>query len=394
MADGRPGGLAQERVLLLHNRYRTAGGEERFVDALERLLREHCAFVARAERASDALGPARAAAGLLAGGLAPDAVAEQVRADAITVVHAHNVHPSFGWRALAAARRAGAATVLHLHNHRLFCATGVAYRDGEVCYDCAPRATHHGVRHRCRDGGLAEAAVYAAGIAAWQRRLLAAADRVATPTAELAERLRGLGVPLGETSVLGGWVPDEAFAATPTTGGAHALYAGRLTEDKGVLVAIRASAASGVPLVVAGDGPQAGAARALAAALGAPVRFMGQTGRDELAALRRDALCAVVPSRCQEVLPLSGIEALAAGLPLVVSDRPGLVPLTEPELVAAAGDHEALASVLRAVAGDAALRSRAAAAALARARERFTAGRAAEAAAGLYADARARGARP
>ena len=54
--------LAGQRVLLLHNRYRVAGGEERFVDGLERLLTEAGAHVARLERSSDS-GAAAAATG-------------------------------------------------------------------------------------------------------------------------------------------------------------------------------------------------------------------------------------------------------------------------------------------------------------------------------------------
>jgi len=57
--DGR------QRVLLLHNRYRQAGGEERVVDELEALLRARGHAVARLERDSDSISPVRAARGLL-----------------------------------------------------------------------------------------------------------------------------------------------------------------------------------------------------------------------------------------------------------------------------------------------------------------------------------------
>jgi len=43
-------------------------------------------------------------AGLLGGGLRPEEVARAVRRTRARVVHAHNLNPSFGWRALAAAR--------------------------------------------------------------------------------------------------------------------------------------------------------------------------------------------------------------------------------------------------------------------------------------------------
>lgn len=378
--------LAEQRVLLLHHRYRTAGGEERFVDGLQALLAGAGAHVVRLERES---GPGAGAAlwagrGLIAGGLRPRDVADVVRRERIGVVHAHNLQPTFGWRALAAGRAAGARTVLHLHNHRLYCAIGVASRDGAPCHDCAPRRTHHGVVHRCR-GSLAEALPYAAGLAAWQPRLLAAADRVAVPAAGLAATMAAHGVELGDPHVVPGWVEDAAFAAASTAArGEHVLFAGRVAEEKGVLVAIAAAARSGVPLVVAGEGPDLGRARALAAESAAPVTFRGLLAPDALVAARARALAAVVPSICEDVLPLAAIEALAAGLPVVGSDRGGVPTLTTPDLIVPAGDAAALAVVFARLAADADLRAAAGAAALVRARESFTKARAGERLAALY----------
>ncbi|MEY2513003.1 MAG: hypothetical protein QOJ89_361, partial [bacterium] len=104
-------------ILFLHNRYRTTGGEERVVDDLLWLVREQLGEDAELlARDSGDLGRARAAAGLLRGGLQPHEVADAVRRSGARIVHAHNLNPSLGWRALAAARAAGARTVLHLHN--------------------------------------------------------------------------------------------------------------------------------------------------------------------------------------------------------------------------------------------------------------------------------------
>ena len=110
-------------ILLLHNRYRIPGGEERAVEDLAWLVPSHLGEPAEVlQRDSGALSGARAAAGLLAGGLQPGDVAEAVRRTGARVVHAHNVHPDLGRRALEAAREAGARVVLHLHNYRLVCA--------------------------------------------------------------------------------------------------------------------------------------------------------------------------------------------------------------------------------------------------------------------------------
>ena len=68
-----------------------------------------------------------------------------------------------------------------------------------------------------------------------------------------------------------------------------------------------------MPLVVAGDGPDAEALQGRAPDDG--VRFLGRVGPGELAALRTGAALALVPSRYAEILPLAALEAMAAGAP-------------------------------------------------------------------------------
>src|ERR1700758_3114368 len=90
-------------VLFLHNRYRTTGGEERVVEDLMWLVREHLGEPAELlERGSRSLTRARAGLALLRGGLDARDVGRAVRLTGARVVHAHNLQPAFGWRALAA----------------------------------------------------------------------------------------------------------------------------------------------------------------------------------------------------------------------------------------------------------------------------------------------------
>jgi glycosyltransferase involved in cell wall biosynthesis len=299
------------------------------------------------QRDSGEHGPARAAAGLLAGGLRPGAVADAVRRTGARVVHAHNLHPAFGWRALEAARGAGARVVLHLHNYRLVCAVATCFTRGEDCTRCHGRNTWPGVRLNCR-GSRAEAAVYGAALALWQRRLAAAVDAFVVPSAFALRRLEELGAPLeGRArvipSVQRSFAPDSTAAA-----GTFALAVGRLTPEKGFADAIAACSAAGVPLVLAGDGPQLKELRAL----GGDVTFTGRVAASELADLRRRAAVAIVPSRYAEILPLAALEAMAAGLPVVAADSGGLAEIVPAEGRYPRGDAAALAQRVRALWGD------------------------------------------
>jgi glycosyltransferase involved in cell wall biosynthesis len=346
-------------ILFLHNRYRTTGGEERTVADLRRVVGERLGEqVELLQRDSAVLGPAAAAAGLLRGGLGEDEVGHAVRRCGARVVHAHNLLPAFGWRALAAAREAGARTVLHLHNYRLVCAVAVCYTHGAECTRCHGRNTLPGVLLNCR-GSRPEAALYGLSLARWQRRMLEQADAVIVPSAFAHERLTALGAPLppGRVHVIAPPVagapahPGARRDPAPTTDGRVALVTSRLAPEKGVDVAIDACRMAGVPLVVAGEGPERAALEARAA--DADVRFAGWLDAHALGALRERAAVALVPSRSAETFGLSAAEAMAAGVPVAASRIGALPELVDAAGLAPPGDAQALAAVVRRRWGDA-----------------------------------------
>jgi glycosyltransferase involved in cell wall biosynthesis len=359
------------RVLVLHNRYRQRGGEERAVNlqlgALARAGIEHRALT----RESGSAPRPRAAAAMLRGGERPDEVAAAVRDLAATVVHVHNMHPLFGHRALEAARESGARVVLHLHNFRLFCAIGVAFRDGHDCHRCHGRLTLPGLALNCR-GSLPESAVYTSALSLHQPRVFAAVDRFAVPSEYGHGQLARLGVPPESMEVLPNYLPAPELAERSRAGdGEYALLAGRLSDEKGVGDAIEAAALSGIPLKVAGDGPLEAELREQARLRHAPVEFLGLVDAGRLARLRERAAMALVPSRSGEMLPFAALEAMAAGLPVVASRAGALPEMLGAERCVPVADAPALARAMEDLWRDGERRSAEGEELLAGARERF-----------------------
>ncbi|MFP3714111.1 glycosyltransferase family 4 protein [Puerhibacterium sp. TATVAM-FAB25] len=151
----------------------------------------------------------------------------------------------------------------------------------------------------------------------------------------------------------------------------------RLEPEKATDVALRAFAASGVAaegwrLRVAGAGSREPALRRLAERLGLDVEFLGHH-RDAPALLRT---AGILLAPCPvEGLGLSVLEAMAHGLPVVAADAGGHTELLaglDPRALFPAGDSDAAAHHLRALADDEVGRWAYGAAAAHRQRTRFT----------------------
>ena len=332
------------RVLLVHNRYRIQGGEERSVELQLEALRRAGVEHALLERRSADLSRSQAAFALLRGGRDEDDVKAATRELDADVVHVHNMLPLPGPRGLEAARSAGASVLLHLHNLRLFCAIGVAARDGGPCFRCHHRNTLPGLALNCR-GSLPEAAVYAAALARHQPTVFETVNSFVVPSRYAAGQSALLGVPADRLEVLPHYLPAEAFAEhSRADQGSYALVASRLSPEKGIDAAIEAATSTGIPLRVAGEGPAGAELAELANLSGAPVEFLGRLDRPSLARELAGAAMVLMPSRYHEFAPYSALEAMAAGVPVIASSLGGLPEMLGATRCVTPGDAAALAS--------------------------------------------------
>jgi glycosyltransferase involved in cell wall biosynthesis len=226
--------------------------------------------------------------------------------------------------------------------------------------------------------------VYAAALARQQPRLLAAADRVVVLSAATRAVFGELGLPLERCDVIANPLPDEAFASeSKADRGTYALCAGRLVEEKGFDVAVRAAREAGVPLRIAGGGPEWERLRAL----GGEVELLGQVTPARMAALLAGAAVLLAPSRCEEQSPYAVLEAMAAGVPVIASSLGGLPELAGADSTLDSHDVAGWTAALGALWADAGARRERGEAALARARDRASGDAVYDALTGVYARA-------
>jgi glycosyltransferase involved in cell wall biosynthesis len=261
-------------------------------------------------------------------------------------VHVHQLDDPDIVRAL----RSIAPVLLSAHGYTA-CTSGVYYfRPGQECTrghgpGCAINLLARGCAHTRQPQSLP------AGYRRTSRELeaLRHADMVIAYSSSVDRHLANNGL------TRRGVVPLFSTMA-PRTGSGHegrrrVVFAGRVTAPKGVDVLLRAARDVDGEFVICGDGWELERSRKLARALGieSRVTFKGWLAAGELAQELADASVVVVPSLWPEPFGLVGIEAFAAGRPVVASATGGIADWLEDGvsgLLVEPGDAPALARAL------------------------------------------------
>ncbi|MBN2247179.1 MAG: glycosyltransferase [Coriobacteriia bacterium] len=294
------------------------------------------------------------------------------------VAHFHGIHRHLSPSVLFAARAQGVPTVLTAHDFFCVCPANILLRGGSVpCHprSCGNRLYGAAITNRCVQHSFARSAL--AGLELSYQRIRRSyergVDRFIAPSSFLADVLVEGGFDGKQVTVVPNGVEPVGTATVPAPRRSAFLFAGRLSAEKGVAHGIEAARRAGVELDVAGDGPLAGE---LAAADG--IRLHGHLEPAGVSALCARARAMVVPSIGYENAPMTVLEAMAAGTPVIASAVGGIPEQIENGvhgLLVPPGDVDALSTAMRRLATDDALVARLGAAARERAERAFSAAR-------------------
>ena len=351
------------KLLLIHNYYgsETPSGENQVFEAEKKLLEDNGHEVLLLTRHSDELRD-KGIGGLLKGALVtawnPCAAAhtrrtvDQFQPD---VVHVHNTFPLLS-PAIFRAIGNRAAKVLTLHNYRLFCPAAIPMCKGEVCTQCLDKNTKiPSLIYGCyRNSRLATLPVALCGalhkaFGTWKRYVDAF-----IVLSEFQKRLMiKAGLPAARVHV-----KPNFFAGTPTPiswedRDNYAVFAGRLSEEKGVQQLVEAWVKWGEQapeLRILGDGPLRQSLEDKAAS-STRIRFLEQLEQSEAESQIARAKLLILPSIWFEGFPMVIREAFAFGTPAAVSNLgplPSIVENGKNGLVFEPGSPDSLLQTVRA----------------------------------------------
>lgn len=337
-----PADSARPDIMILHNRYRQAGGEDAVVEAERDLLEANGHRVAlvtvdnaRIPEVSSPTRSIRLAAGTIWSRAAVSLVRRAIERHRPDVLHVHNFLPLLSPAVHRAARGSGVAVVQTLHNYRLVCPAGTLFRDGRPCEDClGRRVAWPAVVHACYRSSRPQSAVVASMLAThralgtWRDEV----DLYLAVSGFLRDRIVAGGYPADRIVVKGNFVADPRVIAEKSdsigeaVGRSGMLFVGRLSPEKGIdRVVERWSAIPDAPeLRVAGAGPLEPVVRD-AAARSDRVSYMGRLEPEAVRQVMATSEALVFASRWYEGQPMTILEAFAAGLP-VIAPRIGSIP--------------------------------------------------------------------
>jgi len=321
-------------ILVAHNFYQQAGGEDQCVSAEVALLRAHGHKVREFYLHNDALdrmGRAQALSRTIWSQSTYRELRRIFRAERPQIAHFHNTFPLISPAAYYAARSENVRVVQTLHNFRLACANALLFRNGEVCEDCLGRTIPWpGVLRKCYRNSYSASVGVVSMLAAhramgtWSNLV----DVYVALTQNSRDKLISGGLPADKISVKPNFAyPDPG----PGEGeGGYAVYVGRLSQEKGVGTLLEAWRGLGatIPLKIVGDGPLAPDVKE-AVSRDAGIEWLGRLPIARAYEIIGNATVLVLPSECQETFARVAMEAYAKGTPVIASGLGAMAEMVE-----------------------------------------------------------------
>lgn len=270
----------------------------------------------------------------------------------ISICHCHSIYHHISPSILSLLKARGIPTVMTMHDLKPACPTYFMFRHGNICEECKGGKIRNVVRHRCSKGSLLYSSmVYFETIV---HRLLSSYEKnidcFISPSEFYIQKFSEFG--FTESQFV--HIPNPINIAkkdqfSPTSKSPYIMYAGRLSEEKGVDVLLKAAALARVKVLIAGDGPEKEALKELAENLSVEAEFLGFMPHATLMPLLASARVSVLPSVWYENAPMSILESLAVGTPAIGSAIGGIPEMLAPHdggHLVEAGNVEMLAEIL------------------------------------------------
>lgn len=337
------------RVLIVHNEYQYAGGEDTVVGQDADLLKKHghsvFFYVRRNEELRDASvwKKLRLPFTTFFSLKSYREIRELICREHIEIVHVHNTLPLVSYSCYFAAKKEKVRLVQTIHNFRLVCPNALFYRDGHICEDCLNRGLFQGVKHGCYRGSKTQTFIVAFMLKIHRMfRTFQKPDAYIALTEFNKEKISSV-VPGEKVYVKPNYLELEidqaASGEEDLKPHSYFVYAARLERVKGIFVLLEAfrkwetergkreeKSEDLIPkLILLGTGPDEEEVKEyIERHHMVNVVCLGFTAHDKAVAWIRNAKAVLYPSLWYEGFPMTVVESFACSTPVIASNTPNL----------------------------------------------------------------------
>lgn len=256
------------------------------------------------------------------------------------VVHLNNINfqitPSIIYevRAWEKAKADRCRIIYTAHDYQWICPNHMLYipgkecEQGTVCDRCEGGKYTECIRHNCIHDSKARSLIGAAeGYYYKWRKTYSLVDKIICPSQFLYDKFSKNTLLRDKLIMLHNFIDTTEYPYKQKSGD-YVLYFGRLAAEKGVNTLIRSmQQLADIPFIIAGNGPLTPKVQEISDKQD-NIRYVGFKKGDELTVLIRNAAFSVYPSEWYENCPLSVMESISLGTPVLGADIGGI-----PELI-------------------------------------------------------------
>jgi glycosyltransferase involved in cell wall biosynthesis len=248
------------------------------------------------------------------------------------IAHLHCIYHHLSPSILPVLHKAGVPTVMTAHDLKIACPAYKMLNHTGICERCNEGSVLNVIKHRCVRGSLAASTIVAleSGLQRSLQLYRRYLTKVVVPSQFFIDKFVEWGWPREQFVYIPNYVDAECFTPHITPGN-YFLYFGRLAPEKGVATLINAAAKAHVRLKIAGTGPEQAALHALNESLGSPAEFLGFQAGEALHQLVQQSRAVVLPSEWYENAPMSVLESMAMGKPVIGANIGGIPELINSE---------------------------------------------------------------
>ena len=317
--------MEKKTILMVHNFYQIAGGEDTVFENEKKLLIEQGHRVYTYTRTNDELKTHPWKKLLLPFTTVWSfksyfEVRRLIREKGIDIVHCHNTFPLVSPSVYYAARSRKVPVVQTIHNFRLLCPNGLFYRDGRICEDCLTANRFlPALKGGCYRSSRLQTAVLAAMLLIHRR--LGTYRKISYIFLTDFNRKKFdklLDIQGSNIFVKPNFTEKPAAAPPQETVRPVFVFSGRLDESKGILFLLKVwpTLPKEWQLHIYGDGPCREACRQAAAECG-NIHVFGFRPREEIFGDLAGAAAMLFPSRWYEGYPMVLSECFSLGRTVV-----------------------------------------------------------------------------